>query len=445
LQSSLLKNSLIDRHLDTWIGYQAAGVRDVSDPKILRTAVDVDNPMSPDTELERILVDRTMAIRRVLEAHHQVDSKSALERLATLRTASAADILVRHEIHAFKQIESLTPVHAACHYRSDEHQLTRRRTSSEEAGWDDVARELAVAIAPEAHLLAGNLLLVLSASDAASASRVLNTLGIPTLSNATVEQVEQREAGTLGTEGEGDEARGDAYTQAAETVTSRLDEEPIPGESETPSQGGQHEGMKMPANLTGANGAEGRGAGSARGQEPDTQGAGGFGADTSQFGGRPSTSGAKAPTPRHNRMLSYVVHGRADDEQPRGDEARDYSQVDHCGVQAVLDYETLAGRVPHEMPHNNPGFDIRSEDADGVEVRRIEVKSLEGAWGERGVALTRQQYKENEREGELYWLYVVEYATEPDKRKVYPIPDPAGQATAYMFDGGWAGLAEGTR
>jgi len=144
-------------------------------------------------------------------------------------------------------------------------------------------------------------------------------------------------------------------------------------------------------------------------------------------------------------MLSYVLHGHADDEQPRGDEARDYSEVDRCGVQAALDYETLAGRVPHELPHNNPGFDIKSEGADGVEVRRIEVKSLEGEWGPRGVALTRQQYKENERVGELYWLYVIEYATAPEKRKVYPIPDPAAQATAYLFDDGWAGLAEDPR
>jgi hypothetical protein len=62
-----------------------------------------------------------------------------------------------------------------------------------------------------------------------------------------------------------------------------------------------------------------------------------------------------------------------------------------------------------------------------------------------GVALTGQQYKENERVGELYWLYIVEYATAPEKRKVYPIPDPVGQVTAYMFDGGWAGLAEDPR
>jgi hypothetical protein len=85
------------------------------------------------------------------------------------------------------------------------------------------------------------------------------------------------------------------------------------------------------------------------------------------------------------------------------------------------------------------------ECADGVEVRRIEVKSVEGEWGLRGVALTGQQDKENEKVGELYWLYVVEYATTPEKRKVYPIPDPADQVTAYMFDGGWAGIAEDAR
>jgi hypothetical protein len=441
VQSSLLKNSLIDRHLDTRIGYQAVGVRDVSDPEILRAAVNVEDPMSPDAELEHALAEREMGIRRVLEAHDQVDSTTALARLATLQTTSAADILVRHEIHAFKQIESLTPVHAACHYRSDEHQLTRRRASAQEAGWDDVARELAVAIAPEAHLLAGNLFLVLSASDAASASRVLSTLGIPTLSNVTVEEVAQREVGTLGTEGDGDEAPGEADARVAETVTPGPDEESIPEQAETPSQ----TGSTTPADPTGANGAGRTDANSGRAPGPDGQSAGSFGTGADQFGGRSSTTGVKAPSPRHNRMLSYVLHGHADDDQPRGDEARDYSEVDRCGVQAALDYETLAGRVPHELPHNNPGFDIKSEGADGVEVRRIEVKSLEGEWGPRGVALTRQQYKENERVGELYWLYVIEYATAPEKRKVYPIPDPAAQATAYLFDDGWVGLAEDPR
>jgi hypothetical protein len=445
-QSSLFKNSLIDRYPDTWIGYQAAGVRDVSDPDILQTTLAIDEPTSPDAEMERVLAGRKMEIRRILEVHDQVDSKTALERLATLKTASAAGVLVQHEIHAFKQIESLTPIHAACYYQNDEHQLTRRRTAAQ-VEWDEVARELAVAIVPEtgSHLLAGNLLLVLSAPDAASASRLLNALGIPTLSNATVEEVEQRESGTLGVEGEGSEDAGETDAGTDGTATSQLGQESTSEESETPSPARQHESSKTSGDPDRTIGTGGTGANSGGAPTPNTQRTGGVGADTGQFGGHSPTPRAKAPTPRHNRMLSYVLHGHADADQLHGDEAKDYSDVDRCGVQAVLDYETRAGRVPHEMPHNNPGFDIKSEGADGVEVRRIEVKSLEGEWGLRGVALTGQQYKENEKVGELYWLYVVEYATTPEKRKVYPVPDPAGQVTAYMFDGGWAGIAEGAR
>lgn len=59
--------------------------------------------------------------------------------------------------------------------------------------------------------------------------------------------------------------------------------------------------------------------------------------------------------------------------------AKETAEVDRRAVAAVMAAERSLGRVPEEMPHNNPGFDIRSVDEDGM-VIRIEVKGrIEGA------------------------------------------------------------------
>lgn len=59
--------------------------------------------------------------------------------------------------------------------------------------------------------------------------------------------------------------------------------------------------------------------------------------------------------------------------------AKDTKQVERRAVDAVLAAERQLGRNPEEMPHNNPGFDIRSTDAAG-NVYYIEVKGrIEGA------------------------------------------------------------------
>jgi len=53
--------------------------------------------------------------------------------------------------------------------------------------------------------------------------------------------------------------------------------------------------------------------------------------------------------------------------------ARETREVERRAVDAVLAAERVLGRVPTEMPHNNPGFDVRSEARDR-RVIRIEVK-----------------------------------------------------------------------
>ncbi len=59
--------------------------------------------------------------------------------------------------------------------------------------------------------------------------------------------------------------------------------------------------------------------------------------------------------------------------------AKETAEVDRRAVAAAMAAERSIGRTPEEMPHNNPGFDIRSVAADGT-VIKIEVKGrIEGA------------------------------------------------------------------
>ena len=62
------------------------------------------------------------------------------------------------------------------------------------------------------------------------------------------------------------------------------------------------------------------------------------------------------------------------------------------------------------MPHNHPGLDIEVKNVDNELERYIEVKSTADTWRDRGVALSREQFKEAEDAGNKYWLYVVEKA-----------------------------------
>ena len=59
--------------------------------------------------------------------------------------------------------------------------------------------------------------------------------------------------------------------------------------------------------------------------------------------------------------------------------AKDTTEVDRRAIAKTMAAEQTLGRMPHEMPHNNKGFDIRSRQIDGPTIR-IEVKGrIEGA------------------------------------------------------------------
>jgi hypothetical protein len=141
-------------------------------------------------------------------------------------------------------------------------------------------------------------------------------------------------------------------------------------------------------------------------------------------------------------MASFVSYENTPGDDDTGDAAPKRSAIDAAGVAIALAYERSCGREPQEQAHNNPGFDVLSRNHDGDVVRRIEIKSIGGAWTGFGVWMSATQMEDNRASGDAYWLYVVEHANDPDAATLHRIQNPAGQATKFGFDAGWQAIRE---
>ena len=114
-------------------------------------------------------------------------------------------------------------------------------------------------------------------------------------------------------------------------------------------------------------------------------------------------------------------------------------EVDNAGIKRVLEFELLNGRFPEHKSHSHPGYDVESKDIAGQVVRYIEVKSVSGNWGEQGVTLSKTQFEKTMALGNLYWLYVVERASQNDYR-IHCLQNPARQVQQFAYDDGWKTL-----
>lgn len=150
----------------------------------------------------------------------------------------------------------------------------------------------------------------------------------------------------------------------------------------------------------------------------------------SQLKGAPDSS-------RQVRMRTYV-HEKIHDDYDTGDADSRAKKLGNAGEEIVMEYEKKRKRSARRMPVNHEGYDIESKGRDGI--RYIEVKSIDGPWGDRGVGVTRAQYEAAMRLGKEWWLYVVEYVTDSSRiNKVHAIANPFHLATEFRFDSGWKG------
>lgn len=162
--------------------------------------------------------------------------------------------------------------------------------------------------------------------------------------------------------------------------------------------------------------------------------------------GRPRPSGSRISRSsrtreRNRRAVTYV---RSDGEFSREytDEVTEQrTEVDLAAIEIVLQYERREGRVPQAKKHFHPGYDIESKGAGEAIERIIEVKGLSGSWNDFGVGVKPRQVEECRREPERFWLYVVEFALEPERAQVFAILNPVSLIDEYRFDGGWKELS----
>ncbi len=152
----------------------------------------------------------------------------------------------------------------------------------------------------------------------------------------------------------------------------------------------------------------------------------------------------KKPRPKHKeqwdrRLLSYVR--KKQEESPDADEQEGPSEhnlaVEVVARAAVCAYEKARGRVAEQMAQTHPGYDIISRNPLTGEDRFIEVKGVNGEWNQTGVGLSRLQFSNAQDYGDRYWLYVVEFVSDPEHTRVHAIRSPATQVTSFMFDGNW--------
>jgi len=151
---------------------------------------------------------------------------------------------------------------------------------------------------------------------------------------------------------------------------------------------------------------------------------------------------SKAARTKKGRLLSYAESALPTESDPDALSPADREGSKHRTAveQAAVRYflETAAGnwKSLEEMPHNNPGFDVRALAFDGLE-EVIEVKGQGGAWTEEGIALTPIELAKAYSMRSRYWLCVVEYAIDENRRQLSLVRDPFGLTSQFRFDKGW--------
>ena len=456
-----IRDNVIRRPDGAWRAMQAAGVRNLSKAAIANV-VDVGDRL-PVEPLEARLLDREEELARVIAPASLLSWRDFASNMRALQWVAVSSLTVAWELHAFGRRFASEPHDADALWHSQEKTLYVVMSETVARVWEAVARELVRALLPdiEPSALALGIAAALSSQDRATAQRMLNAAGYAALAPELRAEITPSTATQFDTADVPPE--GEELWQATDSADDWLSREPTGAEREVdqnapeqavPGSDGEREPDEVV--VTGGSLEDAALDDEEDGDEyetdsdrlaSDSAGNGSHvGGDRAGGGGHIGRSGrtrgnGSTPPERRSRLRSYVSADKPTegDNSPEED-AR--SEVDEAGIAAVEAYETAVDRVPHTQPHNNKGYDILSEYQDGEIARYIEVKSTAGTWDPLGVGMSDSQFSFSQRVEDQSWLYVVEYALSPEKRRVWPIQDPARKVTDFMFDDGWKALAE---
>ena len=413
---------LIDRPEGMWEALAAAGVANFSDA--VSTIVVEQVLLGAGGLLPQRLLERERVMNRVLAKEDPSASIRLSDFIAGDHLQRVGVLKIQQAIEIDSFIHTSSPFERDALFLRDQSQLLWVDRGGSEPSWLEVARELVRAIEVEGGSSAAVTAVIkgaLSSGTAGEADVELDELGYPALDRRT----------------EGTAAPGvtEGLAKVEETQSLAADPDGSETEAGTPASeelselSGPHQDPKNEALSTGT-AAPGAQPGGGAHRQPSTA-------------GNPAASGPRA-TPsqaRQNRLRSYVAPKSTSGEPTPDESTPEMDLVDEAAIAATIEYELKHGRNAVSMPHDNPGYDVRSEHPDG-EVRFIEVKGTAVRWGEQGVAISSRQYFEAQQQRENFWLYVVDQATTAPQ--VHAIQDPVSMIDQYFFDDGWRVISEQT-
>jgi len=103
-------------------------------------------------------------------------------------------------------------------------------------------------------------------------------------------------------------------------------------------------------------------------------------------------------------------------------------------------YEKERGWQPQNVEPEDKGYDLLSLPPSGNEPIYIEVKGLSNAWDQSEAVLTSNEFAVARQLGERYYLYVIDFAGQPNER-LFTIKNPANRPTHFAYDAGWQGTS----
>lgn len=238
-------------------------------------------------------------------------------------------------------------------------------------------------------------------------------------------------------EGGADEQSDDVYDDAKDLYGDDMPDippgtpDPDDGDDVGTGAGRGREGRSG----SGASGGGGQGSGGPRGGSGVGANAGGNGSATRSGGHGRRTAGSAGGRP----FISYVgTHPDDDGPDPDGLDHTERMHIEGRAIDLILGLEPALRRTAK----GNPGYDLFEADSSGRQVRWVEVKAMTGTLEDRPVGLSHTQFECAREKGSSYWLYVVEYATDPTRARVLRIQNPAGNAKTFTFDHGWREIAQ---
>lgn len=137
-------------------------------------------------------------------------------------------------------------------------------------------------------------------------------------------------------------------------------------------------------------------------------------------------------------FISYVAtHPNDNESDPDGLDQGARMRIEQQAIELIIALEPTL----HRTPDGNPGFDLYENDSNGQQNRWVEVKSMTGSLADRPVGMSHIQFEYARKRGPGYWLYIVEYATDPSKSRILKVQNPVGCTKTFTFDRGWAEVA----